>query len=47
MIAKGFWLKMLLKDFGYDVGIVIYEDNQRVMRIAEDNNSNKRLKLHT
>lgn len=44
-IMEGFFLKKLLKDFGYDnVYFEILEDNQSVINIANNNDSNKRLK---
>lgn len=43
-IVEGCWLRNLLSDIGYKMMVQIYEDNQSVIRIAEDNNSNKRLK---
>lgn len=43
-ITEGCWLKNLIKEFGYDSKIYILEDNQSVIRIAENNESNKRLK---
>lgn len=43
-ITEGCWLKYLLNDFGYEMMIDIFEDNQSVIKIAQNNESNKRLK---
>lgn len=43
-ITETCWIKHLLKDFGYEMTIEINEDNQSVIKIAQNNENIKRLK---
>jgi hypothetical protein len=43
-ITEACWLKKLLMDFGCNIKIHMYEDNQSVIKILENNNTSQRLK---
>ena len=43
-VSEALWLKKLLLDFDYKISCNIFEDNQSVIKIVENNDNNKRLK---